>query len=111
VVLVLFVIPVVLIGGAAVAAVISVRLSSLRITHDGVEVRNYLRTPTLIPLAQVARFEEATPVGTFASLRPKTGVLVLTNGTRLPVRALSDPEAGTGVDALNERVESLRRTG
>jgi hypothetical protein len=109
--LVLFWIPVVLLAAAAIAAIVSVRRSSLRITRDGVEIHNYLRTPTLIPLAEAARFEESRPAGMFASLVPKTGVLVLTDGTRLPVRSLSDPEAGTGVDALNARVESLRRTG
>jgi hypothetical protein len=38
-------------------------------------------------------------------------VLVLTDGSRLPVRKLAAPEAGTGIDALNNRVKSLRRGG
>ena len=40
---------------------------------------------------------------------PATAVLVLTDGSRLPVRSLSDPDAGVGVDALNARVAALRR--
>ena len=107
----LFWIPVVLIGAAAIAAFLSVRLSTLRITRDGVEIHNSWRPPMVIPLARVARFEETERVGTFAFVRPSTGVLVLDDGTRLAVRALSDPEAGIGVDALNARVESLRRAG
>jgi hypothetical protein len=106
--LVLFWLPVVLVGAAAVAAIVSVRLSSLRITHDGVEVRNYPRPATVVPLGEVAHFEEAAPVGMFAGLRPKTGVIVLASGERLPVRSLSDPEAGSGVDALNARLAALR---
>ena len=54
------------------------------------------------------RFEEAQAVGNFSSLRPATAVLVLVDGTRLPVRSLSDPDAGAGVEALNARVRALR---
>ena len=105
----LFWIPLVLIGAAAIAAFLAVRLSSVRIARDGVEIHNAWQTPTAVPLDEVVRFEEAERVGTFSFLRPNTGVLVLEDGTRLAVRALSDPEAGRGVDALNARVETLRR--
>ena len=108
-VLVLVLLPVALISAAAVLALISVRRSSLRITAEGVEVRNYRQPVKLIPLAQVAHFEAPTPVGNLSSVRPRTGVLVLTDSSRLPVRSLSAPEAGYGTDALNARVESLRR--
>ena len=101
-------IPVVLIGAAALAAVMSVRRSSLRITSAGVEIRNYPQAPKLIPLAQVGYFEATTPVGNFSSLRPATAVLVLTDGSRVPVRRITAPDAGYGIDALNERVELLR---
>ncbi len=110
-VLVLLGIPAALIGAAALAAVVSVRRSSLRITSAGVEIRNYPQALRLIPLAQVERFEATPPFGNFASLRPKTGMLVLTDGSRLPVRMLAAPDAGRGIDALNARVESLRHGG
>jgi hypothetical protein len=104
-------IPAGLIGAAALAAVVCTRCSSLRITSAGVEIRNYPQSPKLILLTRVERFEATTPVGNFSSLRPETGVLVLTDGSRLPVRKLSAPEAGTGIDALNNRVDSLRHGG
>jgi hypothetical protein len=56
----------------------------------------------------VAQFEETPRVGNFSGIRPRTGALVLTDGSRLPVRKLTDAEAGHGVDALNRRVASLR---
>ena len=105
---VLFWVPVILIALAALAAVVSVRSSTLRITGEGVEIRNYPQPAKLFPLEQVERFEATPPVGNFSSLRPKTGELVLTSGTRVPVRRLTAPDAGTGVDALNERLASLR---
>lgn len=108
-ILVVVVLPVVLVAGAAVAALVSVRASSVRITAAGVEIRNYPQPAKLIPLAQVLRFEAHVPVGNFSSVRPRTGVLVLTDGSRLPVRSLSEPEVGYGIEALNARVESLRR--
>ena len=101
-------IPVLLIAAAAIAAFVSVRSSTLRITSAGVEIRNYPHPPKTVPLPDVAGFEEVQAVGNFRSLRPKTGVLVLTDGTRLAVRALSAPDAGSGVDALNARVDALR---
>ena len=101
-------IPLILIGGAAILAAISVRRSWLRITSDGVELRNYPQPPRLIPLAQVDRFEATPPAGNLSSIRPKTAVLLLVDGSRIPVRRLDAPEAGYGVDALNARVQSLR---
>ncbi|HEX5613829.1 MAG TPA: hypothetical protein VFZ83_01615, partial [Acidimicrobiia bacterium] len=72
------------------------------------EIRNAWQVPKLIPLARVVRFEETERVGAFGFVRPNTGVLVLDDGSRLPVRSLADPDAGIGVDALNARVDSLR---
>jgi hypothetical protein len=105
---VLILLPLVLLAGAAVLAMVSVRSSTLRITADGVEYRNYPQATRVVPLAQVRRFEETEAVGNFSSLRPATAVLVLTDGSRLPVRSIADPDAGTGVDALNARVAALR---
>jgi hypothetical protein len=90
---------------------VSVRRSSLRITSAGVEIRNYPQAPKLIPLVQVGHFEATPRVGNFSSLRPATAVLVLTDGSRVPVRTLTAPDAGHGIDALNQRVESIRRGG
>jgi hypothetical protein len=108
-VFVLLGIPLILIGGAAIAAAVSVRRSWLRITADGVEIRNYPQPPRLIPLTQVDRFEPTPPAGNLSSVRPKTAVLVLSDGTRIPVRRLDAPDAGYGVDALNARIAALRR--
>lgn len=104
----LVLIPAVLIGAAAVAAVVCVRCSSLRITSAGVEIRNYPQAPKMVALSQVERFEPTTPFGYLSGIRPQTGVLVLTDGSRLPVRRIAAPGAGSGIDGLNERVKSLR---
>ena len=101
--------PLVLIGVAALAAFICVRRSSLHITSAGVAFQNYPQTPKLIPLQQVERFEAAVPAGNFASLRPATAVLVLRDGSRLPVRRIEAPDAGYGIEALNARIGELRR--
>jgi hypothetical protein len=101
--------PLAVIGVAALAAIVCVRCSYLRITSSGVEVRNYPQAPKLVPLPEVERFEATVPVGNFASLRPRTAVLVLTDGSRLPVRRIEARDAGYGVDALNARITQLRR--
>jgi len=108
VVVVLF-LPFVLIGVVWLVSSVFVRRSSLRITDEGVEVKNYPQPARVIPLAQVGRFEATPRSGNFKSLRPETAVLVLVDGTRVPVRNLYAPDAGHGVDALNQRVEALRR--
>jgi hypothetical protein len=100
--------PLVLVGAAALAAFAFVRLSTVRITSEGVEIRNYPQAARMIPLAQADRFVPAERVGNFASLRPATAVLLLTDGSRVPTRALGDPEAGYGIDALNKRLAALR---
>jgi hypothetical protein len=98
----------VVIGIAALAAYVCVRRSYLRIASNGVEVRNYPQAPKLIPLPQVDHFEATVPVGNFTSVRPATAVLVLTDGSRLPVRKVEARDAGSGVDALNARIAELR---
>jgi hypothetical protein len=100
--------PFVFAGLAAIAAVVCVRLSTLRITNAGVEVRNYPQAAKQFPLEQVGQFEATPRVGNFSFLRPATATLVLANGSRVPVRTIFSPDAGHGVDALNKRVESLR---
>src|SRR5262245_27792916 len=106
--LVFVLIPVVLVGAAAIAAALSVARSSLRITSEGVEIHNYRQPEQVVPLARVDHFEPTPSVGNFSFLRPPTAALVLIDGSRIPVRRISDPEAGRGVDALNARVEELR---
>ena len=103
--------PAILIGSAGVAAFGFVRFSTLRVSSAGVEIRNYPQAARVIPLARVERFVATEPSGSFKSLRPETGALVLTDGTRVPVRKLHDPEAGYGVDALNDRLTALREAG
>jgi hypothetical protein len=104
----LILIPLVALAAAAVLALVSVRWSTLRITAAGVEYRNYPQATQTVPLAQVRRFEAVEAFGNFSSLRPATAVLVLTDGSRRPVRSITDPDAGVGVDALNARVAALR---
>jgi hypothetical protein len=106
----LVVFPLVLVGGAALASFVFVRMSTLLITSAGVEFRNYPQAPRVIPLAQVDRFVPAERVGTFAGLRPATAVLILNDGKRVPVRSLGEPEAGYGIEALNARLVALRPT-
>jgi hypothetical protein len=101
--------PFVIAGIAAIAAVVCVRRSYLRITSAGVEFRNYPQAPKFVPLDQVERFDATVPVGNFKSLRPATAVLVRTDGSRLPVRRVDAADAGYGVDALNARIAELRR--
>ncbi len=108
-VLIVLVFPLVLIVLAALAAAVSVRKSALRITPDAVEIHNAGQPPHVVPLGTVDRFDEPTPVGAFKGLRPRTSVLVLRDGTRLPVRAIAEPDAGYGVEALNARLDALRR--
>jgi hypothetical protein len=107
----LLLLPVILVGSAAVASFAFVRFSSLRITRAGVEIRNFPQAPKVIPLAEVDRFIPAERVGNFSSLRPATAVLLMTDGSSVPVRAVSEPDAGYGVDALNDRLVALRSGG
>ncbi len=109
--LVFVLIPVVAVVAAAMAAVIFVSKSSLRITRDGVEIRNYPQPPRVLPLEQVERFEDTPRAGNVSSIRPSTAVLVLTDGSRVPVRRIVEPEAGRGVDALNKRLAALKSLG
>ena len=105
---VVLLLPVVLIAVVALAAIVFVRRSSLGITGAGVEIRNYPQAPRSIPLAQVDHFEATPRGGNLAFIRPSTAVLVLVDGTRVPVRSISAPDAGYGIEALNRRVEALR---
>jgi hypothetical protein len=104
----LIVLPLLLIAGAAAAAWISVARSSIELSADGVAVHNAGQTPTTVPLARVVCFEETQPVGFMTFVRPRTAVLVLTDGTRIVVRNPTDPHAGRGADALNARLAALR---
>jgi len=107
-VVVVLLFPFVLVGAAAIAAAVVVLRSSIRITSAGVEVHNFPQAPRVIPLAQVSHFEPAPRAGNLSGVRPATAVLVLTDGSRVSVRKITAPDAGRGVDALNQRVESLR---
>jgi hypothetical protein len=110
-VVVVLVAPIVLVVLVAILAFVFVQRSSLHITSAGVAIRNYPQAPKLIPLAQVVHFEATPRGGNFRSARPNTAVLILTDGSRLPVRKITAPDGGTGIDALNRRVESLRSGG
>jgi hypothetical protein len=110
-VVVVLLLPFILIAVAALAAVVFVRRSSLRITSAGVEIRNYPQAPMLIPLARVRAFEATPRGGNFAGIRPATAVLVLEDETRIPVRTLKEPDAGAGIEALNRRLASMRHDG
>jgi hypothetical protein len=101
--------PLVLVAIVAVWALLAIRRSTLHIGADGVTFRNYPQPARAFPLDRVACFDEPTRVGFLSSLQPRTCVLVLRDGTRLPVRSTFAPGAGHGVDALNERLAGLRR--
>jgi hypothetical protein len=107
-VVVVLVAPIVLVVLVAILAFVFVQRSSLHITSAGVEIRNYPQAAKLIPLEQVREFEATPRAGNFKSARPATAVLVLSDGSRLPVRKVTAPDAGIGVEALNRRIESLR---
>ena len=107
-VVILVILPVVVLVAAAIAALVTVRRSTVRITPQGVEIRNYPQALRIVPLAETLRFEPTIPTGNLPSTRPKTAVLVLVDGTRLPVRSLTEPDAGHGVEALNARLEKVR---
>ena len=105
---VVLVAPIALVVIAALVAAVFVRRSSLHITAAGVRIRNYPQAPVVVPLDRVDHFEATPRAGNFASLRPPTAVLVLVDGSRVPVRTVTAPDAGYGVDALNRRVAALR---
>jgi hypothetical protein len=108
-ILVLVILPLALIAAAAIAARQSIRYSRLRITADGVEIHNHRQEPRVVPIADVQRFEAKTTSGAFSSIQPRTGVLVLRDGSRLTVRSLHDTESGAfGINALNDRVNQVR---
>jgi hypothetical protein len=100
-----------LVAVAALAAAVAVQRSTLHVTSAGVEIRDYPQPARFIPLAQVGHFEATPRAGNFARIRPAAAVLVLVDGSRLPVRRVTAPDAGHGVDALNRRVEALRQLG
>jgi hypothetical protein len=104
----LFVFPVVLIGTAAVLSFTVVRLSTLSVTSAGITFRNFPQPPRDVPLEQVDRFVAAEPFGFFAFLRPATAVLLLRDGSRLPVRTIREAHGPYGVDALNLRLAEVR---
>ncbi len=108
---VVLLLPVALVAGVALLAAVAVGRSSLQITAAGVEVRNYPQAARVIALDRVRGFEATLRTGNFASLRPATAVLVLDDGSKVPVRKVTAPGAGHGIEALNRRVEALRAEG
>lgn len=104
--LVLF--PVVLISGAAGTSFLFVRLSTLRMSTAGVEIRNYPQATRVVALDAAERFEPVEGSGWLGFLRPQTAALVLRDGSRVPVRALQTDDGVVGVDALNARLTRLR---
>jgi hypothetical protein len=103
----LVLLPVILIGSAGLASFASVTFSTLTITKAGVEFRNYPQASRVIPLESADHFVAAERPGAFAFLRPPTAVLVLTDGSRVTVRCMTDPHAGQGIEALNRRLATL----
>jgi hypothetical protein len=62
----------------------------------------------VIPLRDAERFVESERVGWVQHVRPATALLVLSDGTRVPVHKLRDCSGAYGVDALNDRLAALR---
>lgn len=104
----LVVLPLLVVGLAALAATVTVTGSRLELTQAGVLVRNYPQPAVTYPLDRVVRFEPVAATGTMTFVRPRTAVLVLADGTRVPVRRPRADGAGIGVPALNARLEQLR---
>jgi hypothetical protein len=104
----LVVFPLVLIAAVAIAAFVSVRFSTVCITRDGVEFRNYPQATTTIPLDDIDRFVETERVGWLSGVQPATAALVLNDGTRVPVRSIRDCSGAYGVDAMNARLGEVR---
>ena len=104
----LLLLPVLLIAAAAVASIVFVRLSTLRVSADGVEIRNFPQDTRVVPLEQVDRFVETERSGGLGFLRPATATLLLVDGTRVPVRSLRERDGAYGVDELNARLARLR---
>jgi hypothetical protein len=101
--------PLVLIAASAAASFAFIRLSSLRITADGVEIRNYPQNARVVPIDLAERFVPTEATGFLKSLRPATATLVCADGTRVPVRSLHDESGAQGIDALNGRLAAVRR--
>lgn len=84
-------------------------LSSLDITGDGVVVRNFPCRARIVPLSAVDRFDEAGRIRAWYEVREVRAMLLLTDGSRVRIRSLRDPESGGGVAMLNNQLASLRR--
>jgi hypothetical protein len=100
--------PVILVAAAAVVSFTFVRLSTLSVTNVGVAFRNFPQPEREIPLEHVDRFVPAERVGFLASVRPETAVLLLRDGSRVPVRSIREQHGVTGVDAVNLRLAQVR---
>lgn len=100
--------PLVFVVAAWAAARISVARSRLDISSEGARVANHRRPVVTVPLDEVDRFEPAPRTGLLAGLTPSTCVLIRRDGGRVPVRGVTAPGAGVGVDALNARLDALR---
>jgi hypothetical protein len=85
------------------------KLSSMNIEADGVVVRNFPHRTRRVPLFKIDRFDQLGREGAWSPVRFVRAYLLLTDGSRMIIRRCSDPEVGTGVTALNNRLEDMRR--
>jgi hypothetical protein len=101
--------PLILIAAAFAVSHLFVRLSTLRITSEGIEIRNFPQAVKVVSLDDADRFVTTETSGTLSSIRPATATLVLTDGARVPVRSLVEAGGAYGVDELNRRLAHVRR--
>jgi hypothetical protein len=61
-----------------------------------------------VALALVDRFDKFEREGAWRKVRQVSAVLILKDGTELPVHSLGDPEVNGGLNGLNNLVVTLR---
>ncbi len=101
---------VVLVGVVGLLRVYAMRASSLVIDADGVAIRNWPRSVRRVPLSAVDRFDQEARDRGWNQVRRVSAVLLLKDGSELPVRSLGDPEDHHGLAALNNRLNAVRAT-
>ena len=72
-------------------------------------MRNFPHRTRHIPLSAIDRFDEVSRDGWWSQVRFVRAYLLLGGGSKVIVRAASDPELGVGVAGLNNRLNEMRR--
>ena len=102
-------VPLSMLAGAVLIPVARRSLSHFQIDGDALVVDNFPGRMHRIPLADVDRFDSVASARSRAQMRRVKAVVVLTNGSTVPVLALGNPETAGSTTALNNWLEALRR--